>query len=235
MKRHFQNELEALRTSLVKMGSVVEEALKMSVCAVLEKDESVVKKVLEAEERINSLELEIDHALLDLLALQQPVASDLRLILAVQKINNDLERMGDHAVNIVQSAVVLKDMPDAGMLQEIPRMAEVTLAMVKQGLDSVINTDTSLAIEVLKADDGIDDMNRTVARKVIELVKRDPATIGQGLELIRVSRNLERVADLTTNIAEDVLFYAQARVVKHHAEEKDDTHREVYHESGRSQ
>ncbi len=179
MKRHFQSELEALRTSLVKMGSVVEEALKMSICAVLEKDESVVKKVLEAEERINALELEIDHAILDLLALQQPVASDLRLILAVQKINNDLERMGDHAVNIVQSAVVLKDMPDAGMLEEIPRMAEVTLAMVKQGLDSVINTDTSLAVEVLKADDGIDDMNRTVARKVIELVKRDPATIGQ--------------------------------------------------------
>jgi phosphate transport system protein len=234
MKRHFQSELEALRTSLVKMGSVVEEALKMSICAVLEKDESVVKKVLEAEERINALELEIDHAILDLLALQQPVASDLRLILAVQKINNDLERMGDHAVNIVQSAVVLKDMPDAGMLQEIPRMAEVTLAMVKQGLDSVINTDTSLAVEVLKADDGIDDMNRTVARKVIELVKRDPATIGHGLELIRVSRNLERVADLTTNIAEDVLFYAQARVVKHHAEEKDDAHREVYHGSGRN-
>jgi phosphate transport system protein len=199
----------------------------MSISAVLNKDQSVIQKVLEAEERINALELEIDHAILDLLALQQPVASDLRLILAVQKINNDLERMGDHAVNIVQSAVVLKDMPDAGMLQEIPRMAEVTLAMVKQGLDSVINTDTSLAVEVLKADDGIDDMNRTVARKVIELVKRDPATIGQGLELIRVSRNLERVADLTTNIAEDVLFYAQARVVKHHAEEREDTHREV--------
>jgi phosphate transport system protein len=233
MKRHFQQELEALKVSLVKMGSVVEDALKLSISAVIDKDEAAAHKVFEAEERINSLELEIDHAILDLLALQQPVASDLRFILAIQKINNDLERMGDHAVNIAQSAEALKGLLPATMLQEIPYMAEVTLAMVKQGLDSVINTDTTLATAVLRADDGIDDLNRAVARKVIELVKSDPASIGQGLELIRVSRNLERVADLTTNIAEDVLFYAQARVVKHHAEEKGDTHREVYHKDGR--
>ena len=235
MKRHFQNELEALKVSLVKMGSVVEEALKSSVFAILNRDDAAVQRVLEAEERINLLELEIDHAILDLLALQQPVASDLRFILAVQKINNDLERMGDHAVNIAESAVALKTLPDTGMLEEIPRMAELTLGIVKQGLDSMILKDPSLAAAVLRADDGIDDMNRTVARKVIGLVKNDPTAIALGLELIRISRNLERVADLTTNIAEDVLFYVQARVVKHHAEEKDDTHREVYHESGRSQ
>jgi phosphate transport system protein len=203
----------------------------LSVCAVLDKDDDAVQTVFESEERINSLELEIDHAILDLLALQQPVASDLRFILAVQKINNDLERMGDHAVNIVQSAMALKDSPTTWMLEEIPHMAEVTLAIVKQGLDSMTLSDTSLAAAVLRADDGIDDMNRTVARKVLELVKSDPDSIAQGLELIRVSRNLERVADLTTNIAEDVIFYAQARVVKHHAEEKEDTHREVYHKS----
>jgi phosphate transport system protein len=225
MKRHFQDELEALKVSLVKMGSVVEENLRLSIGAFLEKDDTAVQKVLDTEERINSLELEIDHAILDLLALQQPVASDLRFIVAVQKINNDLERMGDHAVNIVQSAIALKNLPDTGMLEEIPHMAKVTLVMVKQGLDSVILTDTSLAAAVLKADDGIDELNRTVARKVIQLVKSDPAMIAQGLELIRVSRNLERVADLSTNIAEDVLFYAQARVVKHHAEEKGDAHR----------
>jgi phosphate transport system protein len=232
MKRHFQNELEALKVSLVKMGSVVEEALKSSVFAILNRDDAAVQRVLEAEERINLLELEIDHAILDLLALQQPVASDLRFILAVQKINNDLERMGDHAVNIAESAVALKTLPDTGMLEEIPRMAELTLGIVKQGLDSMILKDPSLAAAVLRADDGIDDMNRTVARKVIGLVKNDPTAIALGLELIRISRNLERVADLTTNIAEDVLFYVQARVVKHHAEEKDDTHREVYHGPG---
>ncbi len=232
MKRHFQNELEALKVSLVKMGSVVEEALKSSVFAVLNRDDAAVQRVLEAEERINLLELEIDHAILDLLALQQPVASDLRFILAVQKINNDLERMGDHAVNIAQSAVALKTLPDTGMLEEIPRMAELTLGIVKQGLDSMILKDPPLAAAVLRADDGIDDMNRTIARKVIGLVKNDPTAIALGLELIRISRNLERVADLTTNIAEDVLFYVQARVVKHHAEEKDDAHREVYHGPG---
>jgi phosphate transport system protein len=225
MKRHFQQELEALKTSLVKMGSVMEESLRSSVRAVLDKDDAAVQRVLDAEERINSLELEIDHAILDLLALQQPVASDLRFILAVQKINNDLERMGDHAVNIAQSALALKELPATTMIEEIPRMAEVTMAMVKQGLDSMILTDTSMAAAVLLADDGIDDMNRAVARKVLEIAKSDPASIAQGLELIRISRNLERVADLTTNIAEDVIFYAQARIVKHHAEEKGDAHR----------
>ncbi len=233
MKRHFQQELEALKTSLVKMESVVEDALKLSICAVLDKDDTAVQKVMEAQERINLLELEIDHAILDLLALQQPVASDLRFILAMQKINNDLERMGDHAVNIAQSAEALKDLPREKMLEEIPRMAKVTMDMVKHGFDSVVLPDTTLAAGVLRADDGIDDLNRAVARKVIEFVKSNPSSIAHGLELIRVSRNLERVADLTTNIAEDVLFYVQARVVKHHAEEKEDTHREIYHKSGR--
>jgi phosphate transport system protein len=226
MERRFEHELEGLKTSLIKMGSVVEDAIGTAIRSLLMRDEALAQKVIDADERINSLELEIDNAILDLLALQQPVASDLRFILASQKINNDLERIGDHAVNIAESAQALKQFPDVQPVEEIPRMAEITRTMLKEVLDSFIQPDPHLALAVLKKDDEIDELNRGVARHVIELVRKKPHDIEGALALVRVSRNLERVADLATNIAEEVLFYTQARVVKHHAEERGDTHRE---------
>jgi phosphate transport system protein len=226
MERRFEHELESLRTSLVKMGSVVEDVIGTAIHAMLSRDDALAQKVIDADERINALELEIDNAILDLLALQQPVASDLRFILASQKINNDLERIGDHAVNIAESVPALKRFPDLRPVEEIPRMAEVTRTMLKEVLDSFIQPDPHAALAVLKRDDEIDELNRGVARKVIELVRKDPQIIEGALALVRVSRNLERVADLATNIAEEVLFYTQARVVKHHAEERGDLHRE---------
>jgi phosphate transport system protein len=226
MERRFEHELESLKTSLVKMGSVVEDAIGTAIRALLNGDDALARKVIDADERINSLELEIDNAILDLLALQQPVASDLRFILASQKINNDLERIGDHAVNIAESALSLKQFPTVRPVEEIPRMAEITRTMLKEVLDSFIQPDPRTALEVLKKDDEIDALNRDVARKVIHLVQQDPQVIEGTLDLVRVSRNLERVADLATNIAEEVLFYTQARVVKHHAEERGDLHRE---------
>jgi phosphate transport system protein len=226
MERRFEHELEGLRTSLVKMGSVVEEAIGTAIRALLTRDDALAKKVIDTDERINSLELEIDNAILDLLALQQPVASDLRFILASQKINNDLERIGDHAVNIAESVQALKHFPHVRPMEEIPRMAEITRTMLKEVLDSFIQPDPRTALGVLKRDDEIDELNRNVARQVIEVVRKDPQTIEGALAMVRVSRNLERVADLATNIAEEVLFYTQARVVKHHAEERGDLHRE---------
>jgi phosphate transport system protein len=230
MERRLERELESLKTSLIKMGSVVEEVFGLAIRAVLDRKEDLAQKVIEADERINSMELEIDNAILDLLALQQPVASDLRFILAAQKINNDLERIGDHAVNIAESAQALSRKSEAEMLREIPQMAAMTNTMLREALDSFIQLNPPMAQTVLKTDDEVDDLNRLVARRVIELVKDDTRTIEGGLELIRISRNLERVADLTTNIAEEVLFEAEARVVKHHAEEKKDTHHENYRE-----
>jgi phosphate transport system protein len=227
MKRQFERELESLKTSIIKMGSVVEENFKLALQAVMESNEGLAKRVIDTDDRINSLELEIDDAIIDLLALQQPVAGDLRLIIAAQKINNDLERIGDHAVNIAESALSLIDVPQLEMLPEIPQMAEITATMLKQSLDSFILIDPPLAQTVLATDNTIDDLNRTVARLVIELVKNNTRTIECGLELIRISRNLERVADLATNISEEVLFHTQARVVKHHAEEKNYSHREI--------
>ena len=221
MDRHFQHELESLKTILIKMGSIVEENITNALQALLDRNESLAQKVFENEERINTLEIEIDNAIIDLLALQQPVASDLRFIIAAQKINNDLERIGDHAVNIAEAAEKLCAIPDVELLEEIPMMADITKIMLKDALDSFILLDPAKARLVLKTDDQIDDLNRLVVRRIIELVKSNIPTIEYGLELSRVSRNLERVADLATNIAEEVIFHTQARVVKHHADEQE--------------
>jgi phosphate transport system protein len=220
MERHFQKELESLKTSLIKMGSVVEENIGLAIRSVMEKNQELAGKVIEADKRVDALEIEIDNAIVDLLALQQPVASDLRFILAALKINNDLERIGDHAVNIAQAAQVLCSLPSVELLDEIPKMAEITRTMLKESIDSFILLDPVKARLVLKTDDQIDDLNRMVIRAVIELLKSNAQTAECGLELSVVSRNMERVGDLATNIAEEVIFHTQARVVKHHAEEK---------------
>jgi phosphate transport system protein len=225
MERRFEHEMEGLKTALIKMGSMAEEAVGSAARSLLNRDYDLAQKVINADERINFLELEIDIAILDLLALHQPVASDLRFILASQKINNDFERIGDHAVNIAESVKALEQFPNVRPVEEIPRMAGITRTMLKEALDSFIQCDPRTALGVLRRDDEIDELNRVVARHVVEVVRQDPQDIEGALALVRVSRNLERVADLATNIAEEVLFYTQARVVKHHAEEREDLHR----------
>lgn len=223
MERRFEKELESLKTTLIRMGSVVEESFKLSVKAFVEEDAALAKRIIEADERINALEIEIDNAVVDILALQQPVAGDLRLILATQKISNDLERIGDHAVNIAESALNISKTKPIEPLLEIPKMSEIAEAMLRDALDSFVHLSPDLARAVLKRDDLIDDLNRSMSIEVIELLQKNRTLIEGGLELIRVSRNLERIGDLTTNIAEDVIFLTQARVVKHHAEEKTTT------------
>lgn len=219
MERHVQRELESVKTTLIKMGSVVEESISNALQALLERNESLAREVMENEERINALEIEIDNAIIDLLALQQPVASDLRFIIAAQKINNDLERIGDHAVNIAESDLNLLKIKPIDSLLELPKMAATTKLMLRHALDSFILLDPRMAQTVLESDDQIDELNRAMTIEVIELIKSDKRTIDCGLALIRISRNLERVADMATNIAEEVIFYTQARVIKHHAEE----------------
>jgi len=220
MQRHFEKELESLKTSLIKMASLVEESIGLSIRALLNQDPELAKKVIEGDGRINSLEIEIDNAIVDLLALQQPVAIDLRLILAAAKINNDLERIGDHAVNIAESALAVCETRPEEPLLDLPKMAELTQTMLRNALDSFIHNDPQMSKSVLSADDIVDELNRKMTREVIDLMRRDPSLIDGGLQLVRVSRNLERVADLATNIAEEVIFIAEARVVKHHALEE---------------
>jgi len=220
MERRFEKELESLKTTLIRMGSVVEEHCKIAIKAVFEEDVIAAQKIIDTDDRINSFEIEMDNAVIDILALQQPVASDLRLILAAQKISNDLERIGDHAVNIAESALQLAKTKPKEPLMEIPKMAEIATAMLRDALDSFVHLSPELAKAVLTRDDLIDDLNRSMTMEVVELLQKNKKFIEGGLELIRLSRNLERVADLATNIAEEVIFLAQARIVKHHAEEK---------------
>jgi phosphate transport system protein len=229
MERHFQKEIESLKTSLIKMGSVVEENFRLSVHAVQERNVSDAQKVIDADERVDTLEIEIDNAVIDLLALQQPVARDLRLIIAAQKINNDMERISDHAVNIAQAAITLSKLGAPDLFKEIPQMTDLARIMLKDALDGFILLDARVAKSVLESDDMIDELNRNVTRKVIQYVKENPELIESGLEYSRVSRNIERVADLSTNIAEEVIFLTQAKIVKHHAEEKVDANKDKIH------
>ncbi len=220
MERHFERELESLKTMLMKMASMAEDNFLTAIRALSERDVPLAQQVIQSDGRVDDLELEIDNAIVDILALQKPVASDLRLIIAAQKINNDLERISDHAVNIAQSAVTLSVSSHVSTLLEIPTMAEKSRAMLRDALDAFLHIEPELARSVCERDDQIDELNRSNARQVIEMIQSQSFPVEEGLDLIRVSRNLERVADLTTNIAEEVVFLAQARVLKHHAEDR---------------
>jgi len=219
MERHFVQELDTLKTNLIKMGSLAEQAIADSIQAFLERRKDLAEEVVSHDQEINSFEILIDDQVVDLLALQQPVATDLRFILAATKINSALERIGDHAVNIAESAIQCTDLRGAKPTLDIAEMARITKEMLRQAIDGFIHNDAAIGRRVLKNDDVIDELNKKVVHNLAEAMHRSPDRIEQALEFIRVSRNLERVADLATNIAEEVIFMAEARVVKHHAAE----------------
>jgi phosphate transport system protein len=220
MQRHFVEELEAVKTNLIKMGSFAEEAIAQSIKALLERNADLAREVITRDERINEMEIEIDDAIVDLLALQQPVATDLRFILAAMKINNDLERIGDHAVNIAESALQYAVGKPVRPFADLPHMAQTTKEMLRDSIDAFIHADSAKARAVLVSDDTIDDPNRKIVAGLVAVIRAEPPLIEQALDLIRVSRNLERVADLSTNIAEEVVFIAEAHIVKHNVENK---------------
>ncbi len=215
MHRHFEYELDGLKSSLIKIASLAEEAIARAIKSLLEQRKDIAEEVVIFDKQIDAYEIIIDNHVVDILALQQPVAIDLRFILAAYKINNDLERVGDHAVNIAQSAMMLADAPHVKPLVDIPVMAETTKQMLRDAIDAFIHRDSVKARTVLENDDIVDNLNRKIVADLVEVMRKNPDTIEHALDLIRVSRNLERVADLTTNIAEQVIFMAEARVVKH--------------------
>ena len=201
------------------MAGLVELAVHQSVLALTERDRERAQKVLFNEARINELEIRIDEMATSLLALHQPMAGDLRFLTAAIKINNDLERMGDLAVNIAERALSLMAQPPVKPLIDIPHMARLTEIMVRQSLDSFVRRDAELARGVLVSDDAVDDLRDAIYTELVGFMERDPSTISRALDLIFVARNLERIADHATNIAEDVLFFIQGVEVRHHAEE----------------
>ena len=218
MERHFERELETLKERLLLMGGRAEAITHKAVRALGTRDAALAEQVFADDAAIDSLEIEIEERCVGLLALQQPFARDLRFITAALKISNDLERVGDHAVNIAGHA---RDMLQEGPLSplvDIPRLADLSTGMLRDALDAFVRRDAAAAVRLLPRDDEVDDLNRHLFRELSQYMCHDPSTVERALGLILVARNLERVADLATNIAEEVVFITEARIIKHHAE-----------------
>lgn len=219
LERHFEQEFAALKDQLLAMGGRAENIVQKAMAALKTRNVALANEVFADDRQIDALELAIDERSVNLLALRQPLASDLRFITAALKITNDLERVGDHAVNIAGSAIRLAEQPQLKPLVDLPRMADMASSMLHDALDAFVRRDAETARRLVRRDDDVDDLNTQVFRELITFMIEDPQTITRAMELILVSRNLERVADLATNVAEEVVFIAEARVIKHHAEQ----------------
>lgn len=216
--RHFVEELDQLSNMLLEMCSFVESAVQRSISAVTEKDLYAAEEVLSNEARINQIEIEIDDFAISLLALHQPMAADLRLIVAALKINTDLERMGDLAESIARRAKSLMEAPMIKPMVDIPHIAGLVQSMVRKSLDAFVQRDAELARSVLASDTAVDNLRSASYHELISFMEHEPSGIRQAVDLIAVVRNLERIADHSTNIAEDVLFMVKGIDVRHHAE-----------------
>jgi phosphate transport system protein len=219
VERHFEHQLTELQSKILTMAGLAEEQLRSAVKAFLENDGDGARGIFDSDHRIDAMENEIDELGIHLLATQQPMARDLRLITMVLKMSSDLERIGDHAVNIVESTLRLQSGPLLEPPPEINAMAEIAIEMVKNAVDAFVERDARSAVEILRRDDVVDRYNDSVFRILLTVMMENPRRISWGMEILLVSRNLERVADMATNIAEDVIYIVEARNVKHHAGE----------------
>jgi phosphate transport system protein len=201
---------------LLEMGSMVENAIERSISAVIKRDQSAAQEVLVTEAQINATELEIDALGIELLALYQPMASNLRFIIAVLKINTDLERMGDLAATIAHSVRSLVDAPPVETIVDIPLIAGLAQSMVRKSLDAFVAADADLALSVLASDDAVDSLRTACYHQLVTFMRQDPRNVNSGLSLLAITRTLERLADHSTNIAEDVLFFVKGVDVRHH-------------------
>ena len=214
--RHFQEELESLQARLLEMGGLAEERVRAAVQGLVSREVSIVNHVLRGDEPVNQFHIEIDNICFRLLALHQPLAVDLRTIVAAVKINTDLERVGDLAVNIAEAAKRYVTHPPVKKLIDIPKMGDIAQTMLRDSLDAYVKRDTLLAHQVLNQDDELDGLKTQVFRELLTYMLQDPATIEPALDLILISRHLERIGDHATNIAEDVIFMVSALDVRHH-------------------
>lgn len=215
MERHFETQLDELKQRLLWMGSLAERSVHQAVQAVLDVEEHLAEVVLNEEDAINEMQLEIDERVTRMLAQQQLVAMDLRFILAVSRINNDLERIGDQAVNIAQSALRILRHPQVKPYVDLPRMSEIAEEMVRDSLDALVRGDQDLARSVLARDDQVDLLRDQMFRELLTYMMENSAVVFPAFELILVAKNLERVGDHATNIAEDVIYIVAGRDVRH--------------------
>jgi phosphate transport system protein len=219
MVPHFQEELGELKARLLEMGGLAEERVRLAVRALIDRDAALVERVLTGDSPINQLHIDIDNRCFKLLALHQPMAVDLRAIVSAVKINTDLERVGDLAVNIAEAVVRYMQHAPVKPLIDIPQMAEIAQRMLRDALDAYVQRDVPKAEAVLAEDDRLDGLKTQVFRELLTYMLQNPSTIEPALDLILVSRHLERIGDHATNVAEDVIFMVSARDVRHHAGE----------------
>ncbi len=217
--RHFDIELRQIKEKLVRLAAKVEQSVEQAVEALKARDFHMAERVIHQDPENDRLEIQIEEEAISLIARHQPAASDLRFLIGVLKINNDLERIGDHGVNIAQSALRLLAEPEIKPLIDIPRLAAASLQMLKDSLNSFVENDPAKAKAVCGRDDQVDGLKDQIFRELLTFMMEKPSIITRAMELILVSRNLERIADLATNICEETIYIAEARVIKHHAGE----------------
>ena len=215
MKKHLAEQLSHLKETVLRMGGLVEQMTHRVVQALVERKPAMLADVRAMETQVNQLHIDVDEICLEIIALRQPAAKDLRFITAAMKINTDMERIGDQAINITESAESLLAVPPLKPLIDIPRMAEIAKGMLRDALDAFVNGDDALALATIKRDDEVDQLKDQIFRELLTYMMSDPATIPRAMDLILVSRHLERIADHATNICEDVVFMVQGKDVRH--------------------
>ncbi len=220
MERHFEHDLEQLKERLLQMAGLAEHAVHQAVQSVFQKSEALATRVLEEEPAINELQIEIDDRAMQLVALQAPMAVDLRFIFSASRINSDLERIGDQAVNIAQSALRILRHPQVKPYVDLPRMSELAEGMVRDSLNSLVRGDAELAKSVLTRDDEVDHLRDQIFRELLTYMMENSAVVFPAFELILITKNLERIGDHATNIAEDVIYMVVGRDVRHLAADR---------------
>ena len=212
----YEEELALLNRKLLEMASLVESRIAKSIKALREGNMILAQEVISSDEQVNAMEIEIDNLCVKILALYQPEAKDLRTVTMIMKVNNDLERIGDHASSISRIAIFMADYPQIKPLVDIPKMADKAMEMLRESLDAFIKRDAKLAVEVCRKDDEVDNYEPQIVRELMTFIMSDPSTLNQALRYIYVARHLERVADLATNIAENAYYIATGEIIKHH-------------------
>ncbi len=218
MTRHIERQIDGLKERILRLGTLVEEAISKSITALINRDTPLALRVMASDEAIDRMEVEVEEECLKILALYQPVAADLRFVVAVLKINNDLERMGDLAKNIAKRVSQLADCNQIELPPEIRSMAMQAQEMVKDCLDAVVRGDPALARQVREDDDLVDEGRQRIQRRVMQQIKAEPADVESLLRMNSVSKHIERIADMATNIAEDVIYMVEGEIVRHRAE-----------------
>lgn len=215
MTTHLERDLTNLKRSLLEMGQMVETAIHQAVLALIERKVGIAEEVIRQDDLVDLKEIAIEEDCLKILALHQPVAADLRFLVAVMKINNDLERMADHAADIAERAISLLYYENVPLKEEIQKMAAETNTMVRESLSSLVNNDVGQARRVIEHDEVVDGLNRQIITTLRDKMRVRPESVDSGSHVLNISHHLERVADLSTNIAQDVVYIAEGKIVRH--------------------